>query len=107
MKILPCDEIGCPTTSVSQPLRFREVCLFPPQFLRQQLLLCNVDRSTVKRFKDSIFRNWNAHAANVPYFSVWPNNPFGHITTTALFMHHPDGALHRGTVIRVDGGQIL
>src|SRR4029077_11670844 len=39
MKILPCDEIGCPTTGVSQLLRFREVCLFPPQFLRQQLLL--------------------------------------------------------------------
>ena len=28
MNILPCDEIGRPTTGVSQPLRFREVCLF-------------------------------------------------------------------------------
>src|ERR1700758_431027 len=106
MKILPCDEIGCPTTGVSQPLRFREVCLFPPQFLRQQLLLCNVNCGSVKCFKNSAFKNRNTHAPNVTYVTVWPNNPFGHITTTALFMHHPDGALHRGTVIRVDGGQI-
>src|SRR5579863_9309451 len=107
MKILPCDEIGCPTTGVSQPLRFREVCLLPPQLPRQQLLLCNVDCGTVKRFKDSIFRNWNAHAANVPYFAVWSDNSRSYVTATALFMHHADGFLHGGSVIRVDGGQIL
>src|SRR5579864_4386583 len=31
MKILPRDEIGCPTAGVSQPLRFREVKLASPQ----------------------------------------------------------------------------
>ena len=61
---------------------------------------------TVKRFKDSIFRNWNAHAANVPYFAVWSDNSVSYVTATALFMHHPDGFLHEGSVIRMDGSQI-
>src|SRR6266436_10111727 len=70
-------------------------------------MLCDVDCGTVKRFKNSIFKNRNTHAANVPHLAVWSNNPLGYVTATALFMHHPDGFLHRGTVIRVDGGKIL
>src|SRR6266436_6671770 len=70
-------------------------------------MLCDVDCGTVKRFKNSIFKNRNTHAANVPHLAVWSNNPLGYVTATALFVHHPDGFLHRGTVIRVDGGQIL
>ena len=59
-------EVASPTAYVSQALRFLQIGLLPPQLLGQQLLLCNVDGSTVKRFKDSTFRNWNTHAANVP-----------------------------------------
>src|SRR6185295_921369 len=70
-------------------------------------MLCDVDCSTVKRFKNAIFKNRNTHAANVPHVAVWSNNPCGYVTATVLFMHHPDGFLHRGSVIRVDGGQIL
>src|SRR4029077_14549440 len=70
-------------------------------------MLCDVDCSTVKRLKNPTFKNRNTHAANVPHLAVWSNNPHGYVTATALFMHHPDGFLHGGSVIRVDGGQIL
>src|SRR5713101_5195116 len=69
-------------------------------------MLCNVDCGAVKRSKDSIFKNRNTHAANVPHLSIWSNNPLGYVTATALFMHHPNGFLHGGSVIRVDRGQI-
>src|SRR6476660_5271676 len=70
-------------------------------------MLCDVDCSTVKRFKNSIFQNRNSYAANVPHLAVLANNPLGYVTATALFMNHPDGFLHGGSVIRMDGGQKL
>src|SRR5580693_7230184 len=70
-------------------------------------MLGDVDCRTVKRFENSTFKNRNTYAANVSYLTVWSNNPVRHVTDTALFMHHPDGFRHRGSVVRVDGGQIL
>src|SRR5690349_10748631 len=70
-------------------------------------MLSDVDCGTVKRLKGSIFKNRNAHAANVPYFPVWSNNPVSYVAATAMFMHRPEGFRHRGSVIRVEGGQIL
>src|SRR5882672_8331576 len=70
-------------------------------------MLCNVNCGTVKGFKNSIFKNRNTNATNVPYLPVWSNNPVSYVTATALLMHCPDGFRHRGSVLRVDGGQIL
>src|SRR5579862_176210 len=70
-------------------------------------MLGDVNCGTVKRFENSIFKNRNPDAANVPYLPVWSNNPVGYVAATALFLHRPDGFRHRGSVIRVDGGQIL
>src|SRR4029077_15846853 len=107
MKVLPGGEIRRPNADVGQALRFREVCTLPSQFLRQSLVLCDVDCRTVKRFENSIFKNRDTDAANVPYLPVWSNNPVDYVAAAALFMHHPDGFRHRGSVVRVDGGQIL
>src|SRR5260370_4388060 len=70
-------------------------------------MLCDVNCGTVKRFENSIFDNRDTHATNVPYLPVWANNPVGYVAATALFMHRLDGFRHRGSVIRVDGGQVL
>src|SRR5689334_15440496 len=70
-------------------------------------MLCNVNCGTVKRFENSIFKNRNTDAANVTYRPVWSNNPVGYVAATALFVHQPDGFRHGGSIIRVDGGQIL
>src|ERR1700746_1905367 len=70
-------------------------------------MLGDVHCGTVKGFENSPFKNRNTHAANVPHLSVRSNNPLRYVTATALLMHHPDGFSHRGSVIRVDGGQIL
>src|ERR1700740_605122 len=70
-------------------------------------MLGDVHCGTVKRFENSAFKNRNTHAANVPYRTVWSNDPVRHVTTTALLMHHPDGFSHGGSVVRVDCGQIL
>src|SRR5689334_23056813 len=107
MKILSCDEVGCPTAGVSQPLRFREVCLFSPQFLGQQLLLCDINCGTVKSLENSIFDGRNTRAANVPHFPGWSHIPLGYVTTTALFMQHADGFRHGGSVIWMNCGKIL
>src|SRR4029077_10699121 len=107
MKVLPGGEIRRPTADVGQALRFREVCTLPSQFLCQSLVLCDVDCRTVKRFENSIFKNRNTHAANVTYLPVWSHNPVDYVAATTLFMHNPDGFRHRGSVVRVDGGQIL
>src|SRR4029077_9284870 len=107
MKVLPGGEIRRPTADVGQALRFREVCTLPSQFLRQSLVLCDVDCRTVKRFENSIFKNRDTDAANVTYLPVWSNNRGDSVAAPAHFMHHPDGFRHRGSVVRVDGGQIL
>src|SRR5580704_7021667 len=107
MEYLPRNQIARPAASMSQALRFREVCSFPTQLLCQQLLLGDVNCRSVKRLENSTFKNRNAHAANVPHLPVWSNNPYGYVTATTLFMHRPDGFLHRSTVIRVDSSQIL
>src|SRR5580693_5307759 len=70
-------------------------------------MLADVNCGTVKRFENSFFDNRDTHAANVPYLPVWSNNPVGYVAAAALFMHHPDGLRHRGSVIRMDGGQTL
>src|SRR5258707_791259 len=70
-------------------------------------MLGDVNCRSVKRFENSTFKNRNAHAANVSHLPVWSNNPFGYVTATTLFMHRPDGFLHRSTVIRVHSSQIL
>src|SRR5690349_2587143 len=70
-------------------------------------MICNVNCGTVKRFKNSVFKNRNTNAANVPHLPVWSNNPVSYVTATALFMHCPDSFCHRGSVLQVDGGQIL
>src|SRR5580693_221136 len=107
MKVLPGGKIRRPAADVGQTLRFREVCTLPSQFLCQSLVLCDVDCRTVKRFENSIFKHRNTDAANVTYLPVWSNNPVDYVAATALFMHHPDGFRHRGSVVRVDGGQTL
>src|SRR5437660_2656313 len=70
-------------------------------------MLCDIHCRTVKCFEPSIFKNRNTNAANVPHLPVWSNNPVSYVTATALFMHCPDGFRNRGSVLRVDGGQIL
>src|SRR4029077_18079562 len=107
MKVLPSGKIRCPTADVGQALRLREVCTLPSQFLCQSLVLCDVACRTVKRFENSIFKNRNTDAANVPHLPVWSHDPLRHVTATALFVHHLDGFRHGGPVIGVDDGQVL
>jgi hypothetical protein len=107
MKILPCDEIGCPTTGVSQPLRFREVRLFPPQFLRQQLLLSNVYRGAAVSLKHSIFYDWNADAPDVSNLSIGTNYSVRNIAAAVLFMQFLHCFCQRGLVLGMNRPQEL
>src|SRR5579863_1191574 len=107
MQILPCDEIGCPTTRVSQPLRFREVCLFPPQFLRQQLLLCNVHRGAAVPLKHSIVYDWNADAPDVSNRAIGTNYPVRNIAAAVLLMQLLHCCCQRGLVLVMNRTQEL
>ncbi len=107
MKILPCVEICRPTADVRQTLRFRKVCLVPPQFLRQQLLLGNIHRRTDKTFEHSLFNNGNRHCAHVAQLTVRSNDSFYLVETALFFLHAPNGFGHRGPVLWMDEGQIL
>src|SRR5579864_5506311 len=103
MKILPCDEIGSPTTCVSQPLRFREVCLFPPQLLRQQLLLGDVHRGAAVSLKHSIFYDWNADAPDVSNLAIGTNYPVRDIAAAVLLMQLLHCCCQRGLVLGIVG----
>src|SRR5579864_6510866 len=70
-------------------------------------MLGDINCRSMKRFENSVFKNRNTHAANVPHLPVWSYNSLCYVTARALFVHYPDGFLHRGSVIRVDGVQIL
>src|SRR5579864_8369976 len=107
MKILPCDEIGRPTASVHQPLRFLEVCLLPPQLLCQQLLLCDVHCGAVESLKNSVFYHRNTNTADVPCLPIWPNYSLRDIAAAALLMHHLYCFSHGGSVQGMDRGQKL
>src|SRR5580693_4685056 len=107
MKILPCDEIGCPTTGVSQPLRFREVCLFPPQFLRQQLLLGDVHRGAAVSLKHSIFYDWNADAPDISNLAIGTNDPVRNIAAAMLLMQLLHCCCQRGLVLGMNRAQEL
>ena len=107
MKILPCDEIGRPTASVRQPLRFLEVCLLSSQFLCQQLLLRDVHCSAVESLKNSVFYHRNTNTTDVPYLPIWPNNSVCDIAAAALLMHRLNCFGHGGSVLRMDRSQIL
>src|SRR4029077_3816974 len=74
MKNLPCGEIRCPTADVGKALRFRKVCLFPPQFLCQQLLLGDVHCGTNKSLENSLFHDGESHGANIAQLPVGSNN---------------------------------
>src|SRR6266436_6694195 len=60
MKVLPGGEIRRPAADVGQALRFREVCLLPPQLLRKQLLLGDVHGRAKKSSKDFLARPWTS-----------------------------------------------
>src|SRR5579864_8456008 len=107
MKILPCDEIGRPTASVRQPLRFLEVCLLSSQFLCQQLLLRDVHCGAVESLKNSVFYHRNPNTADVPYLPIWPNYSIRDIATGALLIHHLNCFGHGDSVLRMDRSQIL
>src|SRR5580698_7186941 len=107
MKSLPCDEIGCPTAGVSQPLRFREVRLFPPQFLRQQLLLSDVHRGAAVSLKHSIFYDWNADAPDVSNLTIGTNYPVRNIAAAVLLMQLLHCCRQRGLVLGMNRTQEL
>src|ERR1700756_4406627 len=70
-------------------------------------MLGDINCRSMKGFENSVFKNRNTHAANVPHLPVWSYNSLRYVTARTLFVHYPDGFLHRGTVIRVDSSQIL
>src|SRR5580698_7240003 len=107
MKILPCDEIGCPTTGVSQPLRFREVCLFASQLLRQQLLLGDVHRGAAVSLKHSIFSDWNADAPDVSNLAIGAHYPVRDIAAAMLLMEFLHCCCQRGLVLGMNRTQEL
>src|ERR1700693_2684633 len=107
MKIPPGDEIGRPTARVSQPLRFREVCLFPPQLPCQHLLLGDVHGGAEKSFEHFLFDDGAGHAANVAHLPVGPNNSLGYVAATVLLKHRLNRFSHGGSVQGMDRSQIL
>src|ERR1700739_1762972 len=107
MKILPCDEIGRPTASVRQPLRFLEVCLLSSQFLCQQLLLRDVHCSAVESLKNSVFYHRNPNTSDVPYLPIRPNDSVRDIAAAPLLMHRLNCFGHGGSVLGMDRSQIL
>src|ERR1700741_2149163 len=107
MKYFPCEEIAGPTADVSEALRFCEVGLLPPQLLRQQLLLGDVDGAPAKTFENSLFNDGNSHAANVAQLPVGPNNSLGYVAARVLLIHDLNRFSHRGSVFWMNEGQIL
>src|SRR5579862_8286622 len=107
MKYFPCDKIAGPTAHVSEALRFCEVGLLPPQLLRQQLLLGDVDGAPAKTFENSLFNDGNSHAANVAQLTVRPNNSPCYVAAAVLLIHDLNRFRHGGSVLWMNEGQIL
>src|ERR1700720_3107979 len=102
MMYLPGGEIRRPTADVHQALRLVEVSLLPPQFLRQQLLLCDIHCSAVVSLKNSIFNHRNTDATNVPDLSIGPNYSARDIAVAVLLMHRLYGLCQGGSVLGMD-----
>src|SRR5580700_7998189 len=107
MEYLPRNQIARPAASMSQALRFREVCLFPSQLLSQQLLLGDVHRSTDESFENSLFKDRNSYGANVAQLPVGSNNPLYLVEATVFRLHAFNSFSHGGAVLWMNEGQIL
>lgn len=88
-------------------MRFCEVGLLPPQLLRQQLLLGDVDGAPAKTFENSLFNDGNSHAANVAQLTVRPNNSLCYVATAVLLIHSLNRFRHGGSVLWMNEVQIL
>ena len=65
----------------------RQIRLLSSQFLRQQLLLCDVHRCAVVSLKYSIFNHRKTNTTDVPYLPIGPNYSTRDIALAALLMH--------------------
>src|SRR5579863_7974188 len=105
MKYLPSGQIARPTANVSQVLRFRQVGLLSSQFLRQQLLLCDIHRSTAVSLKYSIFNHRKADATDEPYSAIGPNYSARDIALASLPVHRLYGLRQARSVLGMDRGK--
>src|SRR5689334_21545827 len=104
MKYFPCEEIAGPTADVSEALRFCKVGLLPPQLLRQQFLLGDVDGAPAKTLENSLFHDGNSHAANVAQLTVRPNNSLCYVAAAVSLKHRLHRFSHGGSVLWVNDG---
>src|ERR1700686_4096085 len=84
-----------------------EVCLLSSQFLRQQLLLCDVHCSAVVSVKTPIFNHRNTNTTDVPDLSIGPNYSARDIALAVLLMHRLYGLCEGGSVLGMDRSQKL
>src|SRR5580765_5671526 len=102
MKYLPSEQIAGPAASVSEALRFREICFLSTQLLRQQFLLGNIHRRTDKALENLLFNNGNSHSANVAQLPVGSNDPLYLVEATVFLLHALNGFNHGRSVMWMD-----
>src|SRR5258706_12808708 len=102
MQQLLLDEIVSPTSDMGHALCNYEICLLSSQFLRQQLLLCDVHRSAVVSLKYPIFNHRKTNATDEPYLAIGPNYSAGDIALAALLVHRLYGLRQARSVLGMD-----
>ncbi len=65
---------------MAEPLRFRQVRLPASHLLRQHFLLGYVHRRADDAFQAPVVEDGNAHAPNIPDFTVRTHNAFLKVT---------------------------
>src|SRR6266478_6546473 len=87
MKYFSGDKIARPAADMGQALRFREVCLLPPQFLGQQLLLGHIYPCPHEPLESQPFRHRYTHATQITSLSIWPHNPLRKVESAMVGQH--------------------
>src|SRR5246127_4764969 len=107
MKHFSCDEVVGPASDVSHALRICEIRLLPSQFLRQQLLVRNINCGAAVSLKHSIFYDWNADAPDVSNLAIGTNYPVRNIAVAVLLMQLLHCCCQRGLVLGMNRTQEL
>src|SRR5258708_4382424 len=84
-----------------------EICLLSSQFLRQQLLLCDVHGSAVVSLKNPSFNHRNSDTTDIPDLPIGPNYSARDIAVAVLLMHRLYGLCQGGSVLGMDRIQKL
>src|ERR1700722_2451672 len=83
----PGVEVRRPTPRMGQSLRFRKVCLFPSQRLRQQFLLRDVHRSADEPLEDSQLDHGCRHRAKVAQLPPRSNDSYDLVEAEMILSH--------------------